>query len=85
MSDEPPDDARIDRHDSRCAVPAATATLRKPTSHRFQHTVDERLVVEQLIDALERWLHQLAWVRCSKEDRVPERSLPVSASDHPDF
>jgi hypothetical protein len=37
-----------------------TAALGKPPSHRFEHGVDELVVIEQSVDAPQLWLHELS-------------------------
>ena len=68
----------------RPAAPTSAA-LGEADSHRVEHPVDQLLILQQNVDATERGLHQLARVRCSKQNRGPQPLLSVSSADHGDF
>src|SRR5262249_11574154 len=63
-------------------IPTSLTALGEARSHRLQHRVDQLVVIEQLVDATERPIHQLLGVRSAKEHGVPETSLTVSPSNH---
>src|SRR5579863_6029760 len=66
----------------RGAVPATPATLSEASPHRFEDTVDQRLVVEQLVDATKYRIHEFLRVRSPEQNRVPQASLAISAPNH---